>query len=288
MIIQELYKEKLISPPSFLPSNMAMLAITGSMSYGCNTDDSDLDMVGVCVPPKNYLFPTAYGEIEGFGYQRKRFEQWQNHHVKYKDKEYDFSVYNIAKYFHLVMDGNPNMVDVLFVPRECIVFSTRLWEKVRENRHIFLSKKMWPRFKGYSYSQISKMSSNKREGKRKKLYDEYGFDVKFGYNVVRLLLEVEQILAEGDLDLQRHKEQLKSIRKGEWTENEIKEWASEKEKDLEKLYHDSELRYSPNEEAIKSLLLECIKIHYGEINECRQDNSQKIISELEKIVERYR
>ncbi len=141
MIIQELYKEKLISPPNFLPTNIMMLCMTGSVSYGCSTNTSDLDIVGVCIPPKEYLFPTSYGEIEGFGYRKKRFEQWQEHHIKYKDKDYDLSIYNIAKYFQLVMDGNPNMVDSLFVPRECVIFSTKMWELVRENRNIFLSKK---------------------------------------------------------------------------------------------------------------------------------------------------
>ncbi len=147
---------------------------------------------------------------------------------------------------------------------------------------------MWARFKGYSYSQLNKMSSNKREGKRKALHDKYGYDIKFAYHVVRLLLEVEQILSEGDLDLQRHKEQLKSIRRGEWTEEEIKTWAGKKESNLESLYTKSSLPYSPNEDEIKDLLLQCLKMHYGDIKECKTNRVSDVILELEKVIERYR
>lgn len=53
--------------------------------------------------------------------------------------------------------------------------------------------------------------------KRINLIDKFGYDTKFAYNLVRLLNECEQILVEGDLDLERSKEMLKSIRKGEWS-----------------------------------------------------------------------
>jgi hypothetical protein len=41
---------------------------------------------------------------------------------------------------------------------------------------------------------------------------------KFAYHTVRLLNEAERLLLQGDLDLQRNREQLESIRRGEWTE----------------------------------------------------------------------
>ena len=84
---------------------------------------------------------------------------------------------------------------------------------------------------------------------------EHGFDTKFGYHVVRLIGEVEQILVEGDIDLQRDNEQLKAIRRGEWTEERLRQWFADKESHLERAYAESTLRASPDEARIKALLL---------------------------------
>lgn len=269
------------------------LTVTGSVAYGVSDDHSDVDIYGVCIPPKTEVFPHLAGNIEGFGKQRQRFESWQEHHIKdpSNDKEYDFQVYGIVKYFQLCMENNPNMIDTLFTPRRCVIHATQLSELIRENRKLFLHKGCWHKFKGYSFSQLHKMRGQKREGKRKDSYEKFGFDVKFGLHVVRLLLEVEQILAEGDLDLERHREQLKAIRRGEWTEPQIRQWAQDKEKDLEKLYNESTaLPYKPDEAKIKELLLNCLEIHYGSLSEClvKEDRVVSVIKNIRTELDRIK
>ena len=81
----------------------------------------------------------------------------------------------------------------------------------------FLHKGAWHKFKGYAYSQLNKIQTKSPTGKRAELVEAHGYDVKFAYHVVRLLLEVEQILVAGDIDLECDREQLKAIRRGEWT-----------------------------------------------------------------------
>ena len=73
----------------------------------------------------------------------------------------------------------------------------------------------WPKFKGYAYSQQHKLANKQPQGKRAELVAEHGFDTRFGYHLVRLISEVEQILVEGDIDLRRNNEPLKAIRRGE-------------------------------------------------------------------------
>jgi len=58
-------------------------------------------------------------------------------------------------------------------------------------------------------------------------------------DVIRLVLQCEQLLTEGDLDLMRNAELLKSIRRGEWTEEQIREFFDGKEKHLTHLYETS-------------------------------------------------
>jgi uncharacterized protein len=269
---QSLTEKKLTSPPPWLAANIHYETITGSMSYGVSSDSSDLDLIGFCIPKKEAIFPHLSGHIEGFGEQPYRFNQYQQHHIMDKSarggkgQEYDITIYNIVKYFQLVTNCNPNMIDSIFVPNTCITQMTQIGQMVRDNRKMFLHKGVWHKFRGYAYSQLHKMSTKNPIGKRKETIAKYGFDVKFGYHVVRLIQEVEMILNECDLDLQRGNEVLKAIRRGDRTAEWIVQFFEDKEKQLEQAYNDSKLPHKPDEEKIKELLLNCLEQHYGSLS----------------------
>ena len=190
------------------------------------------------------------------------------------------------------MENNPNMIDSLFVPRRCILHSTQVGEHIRESRKEFLHKGSWHKFKGYAYSQVHKMNTKEpdKSSTRFAMIKQYGFDVKFAYHVVRLLNEVEQIMVEHDLDLQRNREQLKSIRKGEWTRQQITEYFEDKEKYLEEIYLKSKLPHSPDEENIKKILLECLEMHYGSLENAIKTNVSidKILDKMSDYIQNIR
>lgn len=290
-IVEKLKKQKLINPPKWLPNSIQYNVMMGSHAYGVSDVGSDIDVYGFCIPHKDMIFPHLSGEILGFGKQVKRFEQWSEHHIETLDgeKEYDFAIYSIVKYFQLCMDNNPNMIDSLFVPQRCILHSTNVGNIVRENRKLFLHKGSWHKFKGYAYSQLHKMKIKQPTGKRRERVEKFGYDTKFGYHVVRLLGEVEQILTEGDIDLERNREQLKAIRRGDWKLSDIDEYFNYKEKDLETLYTKSTLQHSPKEGSIKQLLLDCLEEHFGSLDKCIVNPSKatQALSDIQKIVEKY-
>ena len=122
------------------------------------------------------------------------------------------------------------------------------------------------------------------------MVEEFGFDVKFAYHVVRLLNEVEMILSEGDLDLMRNREQLKSIRRGEWTEQQVRDYFTRKEAELETLYQQSSLPWGPDEDKVKTLLLRCLEEHYGSLDKCvvRPDEAVQALREVAAVLERHR
>ncbi len=217
-IVQRLSERKLIKPPKFVPHSVQYEVVMGSAAYGVSDHHSDLDVYGFCIPNRHFIFPHTAGFIAGFGTAPPVFNQYQQHHIRDqkahggKGQEYDLTIYSIIRYFQLVMEGNPNMIDSLFVPRRCVLYSTQIGELVRENRHLFLSKIIWHKFKGYAYSQLHKMETKLFEKSSKRAEDvkKYGYSTKFAYHVVRLLDEVEQLLESGDLDLERNREQLKA------------------------------------------------------------------------------
>mgnify|MGYP006293072901 CR=1 FL=1 len=291
MLLKKLAKKNLISPPKFLISNTIFLTQMGSVAYGVAGETSDWDCYGVCVPHKTDIFPHLKGEIPGFGRQKKRFDTWQQHHIKDETtgREYDFQIYSIIKYFHLMMENNPNIIDSLFVPRRCILHTTPISELIRENRHIFLHKGCYHKLKGYAYSQMHKMETKDPKGKRKEIRDKYGADVKFIYHVYRLISECEQILTECTLVLDEvgRRETMKAIRRGEWSLERIKEHFEQKEKDLEQLYAKSELPYSPDETKIKDLLIECLRMHFGNLEGAVviEDKAMNALRKIKEAIE---
>jgi predicted nucleotidyltransferase len=293
-LIQDLDKKGLIHPPRWLPDNCHFLTVMGSIAYGCNEDTSDFDLYGWCIPERDVIFRHLAGNLEGFGTQLPVFDQWQEHGIFDQDalggkgRTYDFQVFNIVKYFNLLMQNNPNIIDSCFTAQDCIINISRTGLIVREHRKMFLHKGSYHKFCGYLHSQIHKAGSNKRTGKRKELHEKYGTDVKFLYHCVRLAHEIEQILTEGDLDLRRHSEHLKAVRKGEISEEEVRKWVAEKEKFLEKAYEDSKLPWGPDEPKIKELLLHCLEEHYGSLDKCivRQDKESVALREIRQILDK--
>ena len=283
----------LTCPPKWLPESLQYETVMGSVAYGVSNDMSDCDVYGFCIPPKHDVFPHLAGHIPGFGKQQHRFGQWQEHHVHDKEsrREYDFSIYGIVKYFDLCMGGNPNMVDSLFTPRRCVLFSTQIGEMVRSDRRLFLSKKVWHTFKGYAYSQMKKIRDKKNHSNpaRAASIKDHGYDVKFGYHLVRLMFEAEQILLEEDLDLERNREQLKVIRRGEWDLDYLFGWFYEKERVLEQVYVDSRLRRAPDQDQIKELLMRCLEQYYGSIGGAvRRDTSvDSVLADLQEVIRKH-
>lgn len=145
--------------------------------------------------------------------------------------------------------------------------------------------------KGITQKYVKNMKLLFENGhKRAQQVREHGADYKFLYHVVRLLNEAEQILIEGDITLDRSREQLKSIRKGEWSFEQIVEYFEKKEKELESLYTTSTLQYTYDEDIIKNLLLNVLEQHYGSLKNIieKPNTVDTIISDLENILVKYR
>jgi len=112
--------------------------ITGSTAYGLNTPESDIDMVGVYSSPISELLSlkSFVDEVSD-----------EKHNIKY---------YSLKKYFSLAKDCNPNIIELLFMPKDMIRIKTDKMNKIIENRNLFISKKAKFTHAGYAYAQIKK------------------------------------------------------------------------------------------------------------------------------------
>lgn len=295
MILQTLAQKGLIHPPKWLPDNTAYLAIVGSESYGAAiSGSSDQDLQGFCIPPKEDVFPHLRGEIPGFGVQHQRFNDWQEHHIKDTNgQDYDFAVYSIVRFFHLAMENNPNILDIISVPANYIKHITSVGQMVRDNRTMFYHAGCFHKFRGYASAQMAGLDrgANRSNPKRAATIEKYGFDTKFLMHVVRLALECEQILLTGELNLQRDSQFLLSIRRGEMSLADGKKWWASKERDLESAYAKcTAVPHVPDVDKIKDLLMACLEQQYGNLSTVvsRIPSMDAMLFDIQTLVDKYR
>jgi uncharacterized protein len=290
MLLTKLRKGGFINPPAFIDeTHTAFLAMVGSTAYGvAQPDSSDIDVAGFVVPPKEDTFPSK--ELVGFGKPHERFQVWTEHHIKANRKEYDMAVFSIVKFFNLALKNAPNALDILFVPDNCVLHSTKVGQMVREKRRLFLHKGAWHTLKGFAYNNFHRYKQTDPAAaaneKRAATIEAHGYDTKSMSQVVRCLDFAEQILTEHDLDLQRNREQIKSVRRGEWTLERVQDFFEEREKSLGQVYLDSTLQHGPDEAAIRQLLLDCLEEQYGDLGgtTAQRDTSiDEVLTDMRRV-----
>ena len=99
-----------------------------------------------------------------------------------------------------------------------------------------------------------------RNPARAALEASYGFDGKHAAHLVRLLRMCREILETGRVVVRRpDAEELKGIRRGEWTYDQLCEWFDREDAALDEVTAKSKLPKSPNIEAIDRVCVEIIE-----------------------------
>lgn len=240
-----------------LPDGLIHLGFRGSIAHGMyvpqeNPDSiDDKDLMGVFIAPiEHYL---------GFG--RKDIKE------KFVG-EWDVVSYELVKIVQLLLKGNPNVLSMLWLPDVHVVFEDELGVRLREHRHLFVSRKAYHSFSGYAWSQFHRMTKFKFEGymgeKRKSLVEKHGYDCKNAAHLIRLLKMGIEFLKDGYLHVERHdREQLLAIKRGEWTLEQVKSEAERLFKMSEEAYLQSALPAEPDFKAAERLVVELIVQKYG-------------------------
>lgn len=129
---------------SWLKERTILLTVHGSRAYGLATEKSDIDIKGICVPPKEYFL--------GFLYN---FEQAES-------KNPDLTIFDIRKFFQLAADANPNIIELLWTADEDIICMSEWGEYIRHFRNNFLSKKAKYTFSGYAIAQLKRIRTHRK------------------------------------------------------------------------------------------------------------------------------
>jgi len=217
-----------------------------------STDDIDLIRV-YCFPIQYYL------TLESYKNKKDVYEKWEG--------EYDIVAYELRKMFDLLSVGNPNVTSMLWIKEEHILQNSEAWRNIIKNRELFISKdNIKHAFCGYANDQIKRMTSFVKEGymgeKRMNLVNKFGYDTKNAAHCIRLLKMGVEFLDTGILNVFRDKdrEELLSIKIGEWSIEQVKNYSDKLFKELMSSYDKSKLPNKNNPIKINKLLFETMKI----------------------------
>jgi uncharacterized protein len=112
-------------------------AIVGSTAYGTNLPTSDQDRKYVYMLPLDAVLRDEVVE-------------------QVNDDKNDLVGYELSRFMELVATNNPNILELLAMPEDCILHTTDLWKKIEQNREKLLSKLCKNSFAQYATSQIKK------------------------------------------------------------------------------------------------------------------------------------
>lgn len=139
----------------FRGGGIILLTLGGSYAYGLNIDSSDIDIRGICLNTRD--------EILSMNYREKPYE----------DSRTDTVIYPLKKIVDLLLDVNPNCIEILGTEEEHIIKITEIGKVLRDNVELFLSKRAIGSFGGYALSNLNRIRSmiNKEERLRGDISD---------------------------------------------------------------------------------------------------------------------
>lgn len=119
-------------------------AIVGSKLYGTDLPTSDTDIKGVFIQPVDSILRD--GLID-----------------QVSDEKNDIVFYELARFLHLVKTNNPNILELLNVPSECVIYESDIFNEIKKHQHKFITKKCEDSFGGYALTQIRKAKGHKKK-----------------------------------------------------------------------------------------------------------------------------
>lgn len=245
--------------PQWLRARTLYLTRAGSQAYGTSTPTSDVDLRGIVAAPKSAVL----GFMQGF-------EQFQC-------DQPDVLLLEIRRFFSFAADAHAWVLETLFVAPEDALVTSEIAAQIVANRQRFLSRKARHTFSGFAMAQLKRLRAHrryiidppalgapdrngyeqwlaKRNPKRAALEDRFGYDTKFGMHVVRLMRMAREVLEDGVLHVRRpDAEELRRIRDGAWSFEELERFATESDAALDAIEARSPLPKTPDRVALDQL-----------------------------------
>ena len=249
-------------PEEVLVDNLILLGYRGSVAHNMyipNSDPNsidDIDIMGVFLARENFYVGLGQAKaISNVGLGQKEFANPQTIEIM-KEVDgvmWDCVYYELRKFIKLLLRGNPNTLNLLWIKPEHYLMQKESGKTIVENRNGFLGKNpLYDSFTGYADGQLRRMTHFKTEGymgkKRKKLIEKYGYDTKNAAHLIRLLTMGIEALNTNKMKIFRDKDvnTLLDIKTGKWSLKKVKNLSKKLFKLAKKAHAKSTLPNEPD------------------------------------------
>jgi len=113
------------------------VVIRGSHAYGTNIETSDIDYAGVFIQTQDDILSNRYIP-------------------QIADEKNDIVFYEIKRFLEQLETNNPNILELLFTPDDCIVYKDPVMDIIFQRKNEFLTKQCEKTMAGYATQQIKK------------------------------------------------------------------------------------------------------------------------------------
>ena len=141
-------------------NNLSFLARAGSQAHGTSTENSDVDVKGFVMPPadvRNNIFQ-KFTQVSD---HPMISEKW-NHLRNPKNPKMESTLYSLERFLYLAETVNPSMLEIIWVDDADVLFSNKIGDLIRANRHLFLSSRAKYTYSGYALAQFEKINRHRR------------------------------------------------------------------------------------------------------------------------------
>lgn len=131
--------------------NKILEMVVGSHLYGTSTPLSDKDYSGVFVADREYY--TGLRKVNEVDLSIvDKLDSGKNS----KDAV-DRKLYELRKFFTLAMENNPNLIEQMFCPSNCVIYKNEFGQRLLDYNYLFPYRGCKQKFLGYAFSQKHKM-----------------------------------------------------------------------------------------------------------------------------------
>jgi predicted nucleotidyltransferase len=231
----------------------------GSNLHGLHLPGKDdRDETGVCIEPMDAA--VGFSEFEQYIY-RTATERTGKNDAPSQPGDLDLTIYGLRKFLRLAMQGNPQLIQMLFVPPELSVSRTSLGSDLQRLAPLIISRQAGKRYLGYLEAQRQRLLGERGQKKvnRPELEERHGFDTKYAMHILRLGFQGVELMSTGKLTLpmpEKDRAFVYATRLGEVPIQDALTKAGELERQIKDMLHDAPIPEEPAREEIEAWMID--------------------------------
>lgn len=224
----------------------------GSTAHGTSTGSGDMDQMGVCIEPPEYVI--------GLRHFEQHVHRTKPMGIRSESGDLDLTIYGLRKFASLALKGNPSILLLFNVPDNKCSVLTELGRELRALSWAFASRQAGAAFLGYMQQQRQRLMGERGQMnvKRPELIERYGFDTKYAAQIIRLGYQGIDYMRTGAFPIpmtDEQREYILAVRTGNVEENAVLTFAGELEHELKQEIDGTPLPEKPDYAAVNNFLI---------------------------------